>query len=186
MSKILVISCETTGFGYNYDVTKTSSGYYQPISWGLVVIDHDFNIIDQTYIEVKWDTKSMWDRKAQSIHGLTIEHLQANGLYELQAIEEIGSFIFEHFKNMPVPIMGYNTNFAIEFLNAVFKKYDVQLKFDRKTYDLSTIGFTLLNCNKKSEIFEILGIKSKIRNALVTSLNIIKCFKTIKSLWNAL
>lgn len=186
MDKILVISCETTGFGNNYNITKTNAGHYQPIAWGMAVIDNNYNVIDKIYVEIKWDTRALWDKGAERVHKLTIEHLQENGLYELQAVEEIGSFIFEHFHVEPIPIMGYNTHFAVAFLNEMFTKHGVQLKFNRKVYDLNTIGHTLVNCTKRNDIFEIFGIKQKSRNALSTTLNIIKCFKTIRTLWNTL
>ena len=82
--------------------------------------------------------------------------------------------------------MGSNIEFNLAFLNAMFNRYEVQLKFHRKKFDLNTVGFTLLGCESRAEIFETLGIKSPVRNALVTSYNVLNSFKKIKKLWSML
>jgi hypothetical protein len=186
MSHILVLSCETSGFSKDIDITKTTKGYYQPVAWGLLVVDSDLNVVDKLYVEIKWDAKSLWDKQAVDIHGLSIEYLQKEGKKELEAVTEIGGFIYTYFKGEPIQMMGYNVDFAVSFLNEMFRRYEVQLKFHRKRYDLNTIGFALLNCTNKKEIFSILGIKEPMRNALVTSYSILNCFKRIKKLWAAI
>lgn len=189
MNKYLVITCDTTGLNKNdiFNPQVNGTNYYQPITFGLVVVDESFNSIDELYVEIKWDGKSIWENEAQKMHGKSIESLSANGIKEIEAVEEIGSFIFEHFGNGNINLVGCNTVFSRNYLNAMFHRYDVQLKFSSKVHDLNTLGFVLFGANSRDEIFNALDIKKpSTPNALVTSRNITKCFKLIKQLWNTL
>jgi hypothetical protein len=188
MSKFLVLSCETSGLNMKdrFNPHKQGNSHYQSLSWGLIVVDNDFNIIDEMYTEISWDGASKWDDQAQSVHELTIGYLAVNGVKETTALEEIGSFIFEHFETSAVSVAGYNTLFALSFLNDMFSRHDIQLKFSSKQYDLNTLGGVLFNTMNRDEIFQIVGCKSLSRNALVTARNIVKSFKTIKTMWNTL
>lgn len=188
MNKFLVVSCETSGLNKQNPSNPSVEGasYYQPLAWGLIVVDSKFNIIDELYTEISWDGKAKWSTEAEIVHRLTVEHLAANGIKELEAVEEIGSFIFEHFEANEIPIVGHNNGFAISFLDSMFKRYDISLRFSNKLYDLNTLGEVLLDTNKRWEIFQILGCKAGTRNALITSRNIVKCFKTLKTMWGTL
>jgi DNA polymerase III epsilon subunit-like protein len=188
MNKFLVVSCETSGLNKqdSSNPSVAGTGYYQSLSWGLIVVDNKFNIIDELYTEISWDGKAKWETEAEVVHKLTVEYLAVNGIKELEAVEEIGSFIFEHFEANEIPIVGHNPGFAISFLDAMFKRYDISLKFSNKLYDLTTLGEVLLDTTKRWEIFNILGCKVGARNALITSRNIVKCFKTLKTMWSTL
>ena len=188
MSKFLVVNCETSGLNMKdrFNPHKQGSGYYQALSWGLIVVDNDFNIIDELYTEIAWDGAAKWDDQAQVVHGLTIEHLSQHGINETAALEEIGSFIYEHFETSAISVAGYNTLFALSFLNAMFNRHEIHLSFSSKQYDLCTLGGVLFNTMNRDEVFQIIGCKSASRNALITARNIVKCFKTIKTMWNTL
>lgn len=187
--KRLIINCETSGLNSNnlFNPSSLVNGkYYQPLSWGLVLVDDQYNILDELYVEIKWDGKSIWENEAESVHGLSIEYLQQNGVSELEAVEEIGGFIFEAFETQRIQIMGYNTLFALNFLNDMFKRYDMQLNFKNRLLDLNTISTVLLEVNTRDELFECMGFKPGVRNALVVARNIAKSFKQLNRMWNTL
>lgn len=188
MSKFLVLSCETSGLNKADSLNPAGSGstYYQPLTWGMVVVDDKFNIIDELYTEICWDAKSKWDDEAAIHHGLTIEYLAANGFTEREAMEDIGSFIFEHFETKPITVIGYNPLFAVSFLKAMFARYELPFTFSSKMLDLNTVGTLLLDTKNRDELFDALGIKVGKRNALITSRNMVKSFKTIKTLLSSL
>lgn len=188
MSKFLVLSCETSGLNKADSLNPAGSGstYYQPLAWGMIVVDENFTIIDELYTEISWDAKSKWEDEAAAHHGLTIEHLAANGFSEREAIEDIGSFIFEHFETKPITVVGYNPFFAVSFLKAMFTRYELPFTFASKMLDLNTIGTVLLDTKNRDELFEVLGFKVGKRNSLITSRNIVKSFKTIKTMWSSL
>lgn len=187
--KRLIINCETSGLNSQNLFNPSLHGngkYYQPLSWGLVIVDEKYNILDELYVEIKWDGKSIWESDAERVHGLTIEYLQQNGISELEAVEEIGGFIFEAFETQTIQIAGYNTLFALNFLNEMFKRYDIQLNFKNRLIDLNTLSTVLLEVNTRDELFEVMGFKKGVRNALVVTRNIAKCFKQINHMWNTL
>jgi hypothetical protein len=188
MSKFLVLSCETSGLNMKdrFNPQKIGNGYYQSLAWGLIVVDKEFNILDELYTEIAWDGASKWDDQAQSAHQFTIEYLAVNGVTEVAALEEIGSFIVEHFETSAIQVAGCNTLFALSFLNDMFSRHGIQLKFSNKQYDLNTLGGVLFDTQSRDELFQIIGCKSASRNALITARNIVKSFKTIKNMWDTL
>lgn len=186
----LIISCETTGIGPNTrNVGKFNDRqYYQPLSWGLVVVDEDFKKIDELYVEIKYNGEYkpvIWDPAAQRVHNLTPIKLDKNGIEEYEAVEEIGSLIVEHFDTNPIRIIGYNPTFSQQFLDDMFKRYNIQLKFDYHLIDLHTLGMALLGTYSKKDLYQMFGIEGK-RNSLLDARNIHKCISQIRKMWSTL
>ena len=77
--KLLAMDCETTGLAINKDdpsYNPDTKEEYQAVSWGLVVADAaTLKPIEKMYIEIQWNGTSVWDNRAQKIHGLSREHL---------------------------------------------------------------------------------------------------------------
>jgi len=184
MEKMLVVAMETSGLNVAnaIGVDRNLSNHYQIISLGLVVCNSKYEKIDEFYIEIQYDGKSLWDKQAEKHHGLNKGRLKEYGLPEVKALEEIGSFIYDHFGNSKIPLIGHNTHFSLTFLDALFRRYDIVLTFDCHYYDLATLGKVFLNsCNKKT-IFALLDLKNDKRNSLNTARNILKAFQRFKSI----
>ena len=80
---LLAIDAETSGlFPYELDVsTKNKDEYYQAVSWGIIVADAETLLpIEKLYVEIKWDGKSLWNDRAEKIHGLSKEYLEEHGM----------------------------------------------------------------------------------------------------------
>jgi Exonuclease len=190
--KILVMDCETTGVQKGsclYPCRAINGGYYQPISWGLIVADmRTLRPIEEHYIEIQWDGKSIWDNNAQNVHGLSIEYLQTNGLTEVEAVEEIGSLIMTHWgPENNIHIMGHNPSFDLAFLDDMFKRYDIELKFSHRMYDTNTLGGILLDCYTSDQLFTTMGMVDRNQhNALEDARYSLESARKIKLLWNTL
>jgi DNA polymerase III epsilon subunit-like protein len=190
--KYLVLSCETSGLNLEDSrnpVKGSGDLSYAVISAGLIIIDEKFNKIDEMYVEIDYtDIPNVcWSKEAMAVNGFTLEHLKENGIPFYEAIEDMGSFILEHFDTRAITVIGHNTSsFTLPFFEAMFKRVDIDLNFSSHVYDLSTLGFTILGVNKKREIYEMLGIKQGTRNALIDARNILKSFSTINKMWTSL
>lgn len=189
--KYLVLSCETSGLNFedSRQPTRGVNGEYAIISAGLIVIDEKFNKIDELYVEIDYtDIPNVsWDREALNINGFSIESLKDTGIPFYEVVEDVGSFILNHFDTRAITVIGHNTSsFTLPFFESMFKRVDIDLNFSSHVYDLSTLGFALLGVNKKIEIYKILGIKQGKRNALLDARNILKSFSTINKMWTSL
>jgi DNA polymerase III epsilon subunit-like protein len=190
--KYLIISCETSGLnlGDSRNPQHASGDLsYAILSVGLIVVDEEFNKIDELYVEIDYtDIPNVgWDKGALAVNGFTLEYLKANGIPFYEAIEDMGSFILTHFDTRAITVIGHNTSsFTLPFFEAMFKRVDIDLNFSSHVYDLSTLGFALLGVNKKRDIYEMLGIKQGTRNALIDARNILKSFSQINKMWTSL
>ena len=97
---ILAMDCETSGMFFNADdpsYDPETEDTYQSVSWGLIVADsYTLQPVEEKYFEIKWDGKSLWSKKAQDVHGLTIEHLEEHGLTPEEAAVEIGEMTLKY------------------------------------------------------------------------------------------
>lgn len=164
MDKILVIDVETTGFSRGDDVTKN----HQILSIGLIVSDADFNAIEKFYCEVKWNGSSHWQSQAESIHGLSKEYLEQNGLEEEDAVAEIMTFIYKHYEpDEPIYFMGHNCrNFDVPFLVKLINKYDMDIKVGHRTIDSFSVGMVCFATKDSNELFSMFYPKRANHNAL--------------------
>lgn len=184
MNKMLVVAMETSGLNVAnaIGVDRNLSNHYQILSLGLIVCNTKYEKIDELYIEIQYDGKSLWDKQAEKYHGLSKGRLKENGFTEVKALEEIGSFIFDHFENSKIALIGHNTHFGLTFLDSLFRRYEIVLPFDCHYYDLATLGKVFLNASDKKTIFGLLELKNDKRNSLNTARNILKSFKKFKSI----
>lgn len=185
--KYLVLSCETSGLNLENSRNPVHGGDddYTVISAGLIVVDDELNKIDELYVEIDYTDipHVRWDKEALQINGFSIEKLKENGIPFYEAIEEIGSFILNHFDTRAITVIGHNTSsFTLPFFEAMFKRVDIDLNFSSHVYDLSTLGFVLLGANKKKDIYNLLNIKVGTRNALVDARNILRSLTTIRKM----
>jgi len=165
--KLLAIDCETTGLAVNCDdpsYNTATKDEYQAVSWGLIVADaQTLKPIEKMYIEVQHNGVAIWDNRAEKIHGLSREHLNANGFTEAEAVEAIGSLIMKHWgPTVNIKTLGHNvTTFDVWFLKRLFRKYKIDLKFGGRHIDTSSIGFVNWETFNSDDLFQMVGFDAR-------------------------
>ena len=164
ITRLLVLDCETTGLAYNSDDPSYDSKtgqYYQAVSWGLIVVDATtLNTIEELYLEVRWDRKSVWNGKAEQIHGLSKKYLEENGLDRSEAVEAMGNLIINHWgPSSPIHILGHNPDFDLAFFKRDMRSEGIELRFGNKKVDTNSIGFTVFGTHNSDDLFELIGVK---------------------------
>lgn len=194
IEKFMVIDCETSGMAFGSDdpsYDPVSGKTYQSVSWGLVVADaFTLEPIEKLYVEIKWNGESEWNASAQSIHGLTLEYLEANGLSEEEAVVEIASLILKHWgPDSPVHLGGHNVaTFDLPFLRRLLRSQGLEIKFGNKYIDSNSIGFATFGTHNSDDLFATVGCPDRDpnkHNALTDAENSLQAMRTIKQLFNA-
>lgn len=165
--KVLAFDCETTGLTFGGDDPSIN---HQALSWGLIVADADtLKPIEELYIEIQWDGKSKWSKRAEQIHGLSKDYLKKNGLTKQEAVEQIGSLILRHWgPNVCVHTLGHNSiTFDMWFLKRLMREFGIELKFGNRHYDTNSMGWISFGIFNSDDLFKECGIeRGKVHNAL--------------------
>ncbi len=142
---ILAIDCETT----------------------VVAKTNDLKPIDELYLEIKWNEQSKakrredpsFGRKAETIHGLTYEYLEENGIDEITAAYKINQLLTKYWgPNNIVRTLGHNVHmFDLPFLRGTLARGGVERDFGNRHYDTNSAGFIALMTWTSNELFEMMG-----------------------------
>lgn len=189
--KILAMDCETTGLAINRDdpsYDPENDVEYQSVSWGFIVANaQTLEPIEKMYIEIQWNGEAKWDNRAQKIHGLSKEHLAANGFTESEAVEAIGTLIMKHWgPTVRIGTLGHNVaTFDIWFLKRLFRRHGIELSFGSRHVDTSSIGFVNWNTYTSDQLFEAVGFESRgDHNALQDAEQSLAAARITKMLFN--
>lgn len=170
-NSILFIDVETSGYD-KYNLLDRSGDYkFQIVSIGLIVASTkspNWKIRDTLYLEIQWNGTSSWDPVAEKVHGLSKADLDANGIPEEEAFDQICHFIMTHFDtNSTILLGGHNVGtFDRHFLLRLFDKYDCTINLSGRTIDTYSIGKVLYGCDNSTELFELMGNTRNAHNAL--------------------
>jgi hypothetical protein len=190
--KLLAMDSETSGLSFNgydpsYDVNKQQA--YQAVSWGLVVVDSQtLKQVDDLYVEIQFNDKNLWNDKAEKVHGLSREHLAINGMPELEAVETIGSFVYDHFgsENL-VPCCGHNVStFDIWFMRRLMDPYGIMFKTGNRFVDTNSIGYACYNTYNSDDLFDLMDIKRELHNSLEDAKACVKVLYNTRTIYNSL
>ena len=172
VTRLLAIDSETTGLAYNCDdpsYNPNTGEMFQAISWGIIVVDAvNLLPIEELYVEIQWDGKSVWSPGAEKIHGLSKQYLAENGITSTEAVEQIANLILKHWgPSSPVHVLGHNPWFDLSFLKRLLRSEGLEIKFGNKMVDTNSIGFAIYDTHNSDDLFEYVGIPSrKDHNAL--------------------
>jgi len=176
---VLALDSETTGLCFkNYDndenpVYNPSTGErHQALSWGFLVVRvSDFTVIDELYLEVQWNERSLEQRlndpsfgkAAEGVHGLTLQHLEENGVSEEEAVLKIGELILKYWgPENAVKLLGHNVHlFDLAFLRDLFKRHGIPLKFGNRHYDTNSGAFMTFGTWNSDDLFEQIGFEAR-------------------------
>lgn len=183
--KFLAMDCETSGM----NTTGIPSEGYQMVSIAMIVSDtKTYKELDTLYIEIKWNGKSGWNTKAESIHGMTKEYLEEYGVDEEEAVVQIVEFLMKHFDlNKAIVLAGHNAaSFDVHFIKDLLKRFDVTgVRFAHRIIDTFSLGLVALGANDSDELFDKLGFqKRKAHNALVDIQYTLRAIRLIKKIFD--
>ncbi|RWZ87251.1 MAG: 3'-5' exonuclease [Hydrotalea sp. AMD] len=189
ITRLLALDCETSGIcnGDDPSFNRDTGEYCQAVSWGLIVVDATtLNPIDELYLEIKWDGKSIWSPQAEKIHGLSKQYLAENGITRSEAVEHIGNLIIDHWGPFsPVHILGHNPHFDLAFLKSDLRSEGLEVKFGNKRLDTNSIGFGVYGTHNSDDLFETIGLPPrKDHNALDDARSALKVFQTTRLIAN--
>jgi len=183
INKILAMDCETTGLKFG---SLDPSIGHQSLSWGMIVADANFKELDSLYLEIKWDGVSNWETRAEQVHGLSRDYLEANGMDKEDAAATIAEFILKHFDiDESIVCLGHNVrNFDLPFLVRLLSEFDLKFKFAHRAIDTFSPGFVLAGKTNSDEIFQYFGMPPRHQhNALEDARRALKVCRNIRRLW---
>ena len=189
--KLLVVDCETSGMAFNADdpsFDPVTGATYQSVSWGMIVANaQTLKPIEELYVEIQWDGVSKWEARAQQVHGLTLEHLEANGLSTEDAVVEIAGLILRHWgPDSPVCLAGHNVaTFDMYFLKRLLRSQGIEVRFGNRTVDTNSIGFCVYTTYTSDELFAQVGCPDRgAHNAMEDARNVLQALRVTRALSN--
>jgi hypothetical protein len=189
---LLAIDCETSGLFFNEDDPSFNSStkeYYQAVSFGLVVANAEkLTPVEELYVEIQWDRKSLWSEKAESVHGLSKEYLDKHGISTKNAVEEIGNLIIKYWGPAnSIRLLGHNVaTFDIWFLRRLMRSEGINLHFGNRHVDTSTLGYIALNVFNSDDLFKQLGLPVRDKhNALDDAKYALETARRIRKIFNS-
>lgn len=186
-NKILAFDVETSSICRTNRANPAEN--CQIVSIALIVADAiTFEPIDKLYLEIKWNGESEWSPEAETIHGLSKEYLEMNGVDEEEAVLQIGTFILKYWPlNTRIHVLGHNVvGFDIPFLRQLFDKFDMELSLTNRNIDTFTLINVLLEEYNSEDGFKKIGLKErKQHNALEDIEFTLETVRRVKLLWKA-
>lgn len=165
IEKFLILDCETSGFAYNEDDPSYDSQAqeeYQAVSWGFIVASAiTLKPIEELYVEVKWNGEAKWSKEAERIHGLSLSHLEKNGVTSEEAALMIGKLVIKHWgPDSPVHLCGHNVmTFDRWFFKRQLHRHGLtKIRIANKSIDTNAIGFAAWNTHNSDDLFEAVGL----------------------------
>lgn len=194
MDYILGMDCETTGI--NFDSYQPSKGQ-QSVSWGFLVIDaRTLDVIEELYIEIKWNKEMKkkrkedpyFGKKAEDIHGLTYDYLDQNGVDEEEAAVQIANLIYRYWgPNNTISSLGANTvKFDMDFLMSLLNKYGINPRVAARHIDSHSIGFATVGSFSTDEFFSTMGLEDRGKhNALEDIKMTLESIRRVRVIWKS-
>jgi DNA polymerase III epsilon subunit-like protein len=191
---LLCVDFETSGLHFsspNAAIDATTGEYYQPVSVGIIVADADTLLpVEELYIEIKWDGKSLWSDGAQKVHGLSREYLEANGTDMSDAVVQVASLILKYWgPSNTIHCLGHNIHlFDLQFLDLMMRSEGLIMKWGNRHVDTHSLGFVTFGTYNSDDLFDAAGLASRDpskHNALTDARNALQSARVIRQIFNA-
>lgn len=190
--KLLAVDCETSGLFFNEDdpsYDAETGAHHQAVSWGLIVANaHTLKPIEELYLEVQWDGKSEWNKRAENIHGLSKAYLKENGIPLEEAAAAIGNLVIKHWgPNGNIRLLGHNvTTFDKKFLQRTMRTAGIEFKFGSRHIDTNSIGFATFETYNSDDLFEAVGFDDRgDHNALEDARMALEATRRVRAVFNS-
>lgn len=189
---VLAMDAETTGIAFNCDdpsFNPVTNETFQSIAWGLVVADANTLLpIEQLYLEIKWDGKSVWSPQAENVHGLSKQYLAENGIDSDEAVALMANLIIKYWgPTSNIITLGHNVaTFDLWFMKRLMRSQQIELKFGNRHIDTMSIGFGTFGTYNSDDLFDAAGLPARDpskHNALVDTLNALESARTARTVF---
>lgn len=159
----LALDWETSGYSFPNFAAK-----HQGLSFGAIIFDFkSFEPVEELYVEIKFNDKYEWNMGAQGVHGLTREHLEANGVTQEEAALQLAGLLMKYFGTDEFPLLGHNVYFDRDFLVQLATDAGLEFKIRPRMIDSSMLGEVLFEHDRSNDLFELMGFEARgAHNAL--------------------
>ena len=182
----ICIDWETTGSNFGGDSTED----YQGIAYGAVIFDTEtFEPVETLYREIHFDeTKYKWTDGAEKIHGLSREHLAANGVTREEALTDLLDLILRYIgTESKIMFLGHNVDFDICFTQQLARDFGIELKIHHVKLETSGTAFMLIGKYRSNDVFEFFTgvVRDGAHNALDDALITLETARNMRALITA-
>lgn len=182
----LAIDWETTGSNFGGDSTVD----YQGIAYGAIIFDTEtMEPVETLYRELHFDeTKYKWTDGAEKIHGLSREHLAANGVPREEALADLLDLIMRYIgTESKIMFLGHNVDFDIMFTQQLAGDFGVELKIHHVKLETSGTAFILIGQYKSNDVFEFFtgAVRDGAHNALDDAMITLETARNMRALIQA-
>lgn len=182
----LCIDWETTGSDFGGDSTIN----YQGIAFGAIIFDTEtFEPVETLYREIQFDdTKYKWTDGAEKIHGLSREHLAANGVSREDALTDLLTLIMKFIgTESKIMFLGHNVDFDICFTQQLARDFGIELKIHHVKLETSGAGFITIGKYKSNDVFEFFTgiVRDGAHNALDDAMITLETVRNMRALMQA-
>ncbi|WP_407303464.1 hypothetical protein [Acinetobacter sp.] len=182
----LAIDWETSGSNFGGDSTKD----YQGISYGAVIFNTEtLEPVETLYRELQFDeTKYKWSMEAEKIHGLSREHLAANGVSREEALADLLELLLKYIgAESKIMFLGHNVMFDIDFTQQLANDFGITLKVHHVMLETSGAGFITIGKYKSNDVFEFFTgkVRDGSHNALDDALMALETARNMRALMKA-
>lgn len=160
----LMLDWETSGYSYPDYAAK-----HQGITLGVIVYElKTLKTMDERYYEIQFDaSKYEWDKRAEEVHGISQEHLAANGKPPSEVALDLANLIYKYWAHGDVTITAYNPEFDIAFTRQLLEPFSVMPGIFFRKLDVSICSALLYGTPYADDLFHLTGLAKRDKhNAL--------------------
>lgn len=192
---ILAIDAETSGIAFGCDdasYNPVTGETFQSVSWGIIVADaNTLTPVEELYVELQWDGKSVWSPGAEKVHGLSKQYLADHGLTSSEAVEAIANLIIKYWGPAnSIVTLGHNVStFDLWFLKRLMRSEGIELKFGNRHVDSLSVGFGTFGTYNSDDLFNAAGLPDRDpskHNALDDARNALESVRIAKMVFNSI
>ena len=162
---VLAFDCETSGLvsgkaSDNPAYDAATGKEYQAIAWGCVVLDlQTFEPVSVMSAKVKLLPGMEWSDRAENVHGISRERLEAEGVDEEEFIADFCQMVLDHWgSSTPVIVMGHNVQFDLCFIRRALKRHGIDIHFSNRVIDTNTLGMICAGVSNSNALFDYCGL----------------------------
>lgn len=159
----LAIDWETSGYSLPNYASK-----HQGISYGAIIFDvRTLEPVESIYHEINFNPIYKWEDGAEKVHGITREHLAANGISQEEAALHLAALVNKYLGTDSVMLLGHRVNFDKAFTVQLMDAAGMEFTYHPTVIDSCSMATILLELTYSEDIFKTLGLPARgIHNAL--------------------